>query len=259
MLYLPTLVLKKHLKDSSSFLALRHYPLNNLELYKVDLYTETAPHLCCILSAEEQKFAQTIHNATRKKHYITVRIALRQILEDCLNQTTDSISIAKTAHGKPYLPDYPDIHFNISHSADTLLIAISKIGAVGVDIEQARPQRRDFSGLVEKCFAASEIDYWKELPDPEKATEFYRFWTRKEAFVKAVGRGLALGLSECEIASGESAYFLNIPSVYGQPSDWLLFDLPLTQNLYGAIVIESKRITSDFVFPKIISFGINQS
>jgi 4'-phosphopantetheinyl transferase len=159
----------------------------SLKLYKIDLQTKITADLFHILSPEEQSFAQTIRNETLKKQHIIVRVGLRQILAAYLNRACDKITIVKTEYGKPYLIDYPDIQFNISHSSDTLLVAISRIGAVGVDIEQVKPHRRDFSGLVAKCFAQSEQNYWHSLPDNEKSSEFYRFWTRKEAFVKAVG------------------------------------------------------------------------
>lgn len=230
-----------------------------LQLYEIDLQSEISPDLCSILSPEEQKFAQTIRNETLKKQHIIVRVGLRQILATFLNQAADKINIAKTVHGKPYLLDYPNIQFNISHSGDFLLVAISQIGAVGVDIEQAKPQRRDFSGLVTKCFAESEQNYWQALPECEKTDEFYRFWTRKEAFVKAVGRGLAMGLQDCVIAAGIQPYFLRIPENYGLPSDWRLFDLSLKPDLYGALVVDNCKIPTAFVLPEIIPFDINQA
>jgi 4'-phosphopantetheinyl transferase len=227
-----------------------------LKLYQIDLQRPIASELHKILSTEEQDFAQTIRNESLKKQHLTVRVGVRQILADYLQQPSDKINLAKSTHGKPYLVDYPEIHFNISHSAETLLIAISKIGAVGIDIEQAKPHRNDFSALVEKCFASEEIKYWNALAETEKKAEFYRFWTRKEAFVKAVGRGIALGLEQCVIAVETSPRFTRLPKLYGKPCDWRLFDLPLTGDLYGALVIENRKIPSGFVLPKITFFDI---
>lgn len=232
---------------------------SELKLYEIDLQTENAPDLFAILSPEERDFAANIRNETLQKQHLKVRAGVRQILAAYLEQAATTVNIAKTVHGKPYLADYPDIHFNISHSAEILLVAISQVGAVGVDIEQAKPQRRDFSGLVAKCFAKSEQDYWQQLSETEKVAEFYRFWTRKEAFVKAVGRGLAMGLEQCVIASGRPPYFISLPENYGLPTDWRLFDLPLKAGLYGALVLENRKIPTDFVLPEIILFEINQA
>lgn len=225
-----------------------------LTLYKIELPAKIAADLLGVLSPDEQKFAQTIRTESVKNLHISVRSGVRQILAAHLNQACEKINLAKTAYGKPYLVDYPEVQFNISHSTNNLLVAISTIGAVGIDIEQANPQRRDFSGLVEKCFAKSEQNYWHNLPETEKAAEFYRFWTRKEAFVKAVGRGLAMGLQECVIVSGISPSFAAIPEVYGQPSDWRLFDLSLKAGLYGAVVLRSDKISTGFALPEIMSF-----
>jgi 4'-phosphopantetheinyl transferase len=230
-----------------------------LKLYEIDLQTEISADLYFILSSEERSFLQRIRNETLQKQHIKVRAGVRLILAAYLKQSCDKINIAKTVHGKPYLPDYPEIQFNISHSGNLLLVAISPIGSVGIDIEQLKPRLRDFSGLVAKCFAPSEITYWNALPESEKAAEFYQFWTRKEAFVKAVGRGLAIGLEQCVIVSGKQPYFLSIPENYGFSSDWRLFDLTLTADLYGAIVLENSKIPTNFVLPEIMPFQINQA
>lgn len=227
-----------------------------LELYKVNLQAKIATDLYKTLSPEEQNFAQAIRNDALKKQHITVRAGLRQILAAYLNQDSDKINMAKTVYGKPYLIDYPKVQFNISHSGNFLLVAISQVGTVGVDIEHAKSHRRDFSGLVAKCFAKSEIEYWNTLPVTEKTAEFYRFWTRKEAFVKAVGRGLAMGLQACVIVSDAVPYFSYIPETYGQPSDWRIFDLSLTTDLYGALVIENTHISALFTLPEITVFDI---
>lgn len=229
-----------------------------LEIYQVDLHSEFSADLAALLSPEEQQFAKTFRNEKLKTQHLAVRIAVRQILATYLNQATGKINIAKTIHGKPYLLDYPQIQFNLSHSAETLLVAISEIGAIGVDIEYAKPSRRDFSGLVTKCFAKAEQDYWQGLAESDKLSEFYRFWTRKEAFVKAVGHGISMGLQECEIVSGKSPYFQKIPEIYGKPSDWRVFDLALSAHLYGALVIENQQIGLDFSLPEIMPFHITQ-
>jgi 4'-phosphopantetheinyl transferase len=232
---------------------------NSLKLYEIDLQADICSDLFKILSPEEQQFALTIRNGTIKKQHITVRVAVRQILANYLNQSSDKIHIAKTVHGKPYLPDYLDCQFNISHSGNFLLVVISQLGQVGIDIEQAKPQLRDFSGLVAKCFAVSEQTYWKGLPDSEKTAVFYQFWTRKEAFVKAVGQGLSMGVQHCVIACETPAYFVSVPAIYGEASDWQLFDLSLQTNLYGALVIASHKIPANFFLPEITPFVINQT
>jgi 4'-phosphopantetheinyl transferase len=212
----------------------------NLVLERLNLQTEINADFDLKLSSEEWQFIQTIRNPEIKKKQIASKTLLRQTLARYLNQSAETIKLAKTAYGKPYLVDYPQINFNLSHTGDVMLVAISAIGAVGVDVEQTKLQRKDFSGLVEKCFAKVEKAHWYSLPVAEQEAEFYRYWTRKEAFVKAIGRGLAIGLEHCVLSSGKSPYFISLPKEYGTVTNWQVVDLDLEANLFGALVIESK-------------------
>jgi 4'-phosphopantetheinyl transferase len=225
-----------------------------LKLFQVDLSQSVTAELINLLSFEERRFAETMQNPALKSQHLKVRIAVRQILAVYLNQSAAKIRILKTAYGKPYLANYPDCQFNISHSGNTLLVAVGNVIALGIDIEQAKPHRRDFTGLVKKCFAEPEQTFWIQLPDCEKSAQFYRFWTRKEAFVKAVGRGVALGLQSCVIGGNEKPYFVSIPKDCGQATDWQLFDLTLAQpDLYSALAVKADKAV---VLPDVSVFEL---
>ncbi len=135
---------------------------------------------------------------------------LRQILARYTLQNTDELVIECGEFGKPYLRDFPEWQFNVSHSNEKLLIAVSHKNPVGIDIEQLK-FRKSLSSLIKKCFALSEQNYWFDLPENEKIPVFYNFWTRKEAVVKGIGRGIALGLHHCEINVNQPNQFLNLP------------------------------------------------
>lgn len=112
--------------------------------------------------------------------------------------------LAYGVHGKPCLAEYPDIHFNLSHSGG-MAIAVFADAAVGCDIELV--ERADMA-LAEKFFSKKEYQYLAGFSDERQQDEaFYRLWTLKESFVKAAGVGLALPLSafEIEISANESA------------------------------------------------------
>lgn len=135
---------------------------------------------------------------------------LRQILACYVQLPAEELVIERGEFGKPYLLDFPQWQFNLSHSGEKLLIAVSNEMPVGIDIEKIKP-RRALTELVKKCFAVSEQNYWLNLPESEKLTVFYDFWTRKEAVVKGIGRGIALGLNRCEIDTNQPEAFLNLP------------------------------------------------
>ena len=136
---------------------------------------------------------------------------VQQILAEYLNVPAADLAIERNEFGKPYLRDFPDWHFNLSHSGEKMLLAISHKTPVGIDIECIK-KRSSLSDIVKRCFAISEQNYWFNLPEDEKLTVFYDYWTRKEAVVKGIGRGIALGLNQCEIDVNQPTKFLNLPT-----------------------------------------------
>lgn len=190
-----------------------------------------------ILDFIEQTHAAKIANEQLRKRYVGVRGRLRTILAEILNEQPSKINIEKTGHGKPYLVDHPELVFNLSHSAGVLVIAVGYNCQLGVDIENCKPRANLFA-LVDKCFSEEESIYWGNLPEGQKISVFYHFWTRKEAFVKATGRGIALGLSHCVIDPENQTTFLRVPADYGPATKWHVRDLVLAQGVCSALVAD---------------------
>lgn len=190
-----------------------------------------------VLDEAEQIQARKFKNFLLHKRYVEVHGRLRNLLAKTLNQLPEKIRIKKAEHGKPYLADHPDLTFNLSHSADRLMIAVGWNCQLGVDIEFCK-QRMNLTGLVKKCLAEEEVVYWTQLPEDEKSLEFYRFWTRKEAFVKATGHGIALGLNNCVINPKKPAEFLRVPDSCGKASDWHVLDMDLGAGICSALVTD---------------------
>jgi len=193
----------------------------------------------CVLDEAGQIQAGKFKNALLHKRYVEIHGRLRNLLAQKLNQPPEKIRIKKTEHGKPYLADHPELAFNLSHSADKLMIAVGWNCRLGVDIEICK-QRINLSGLVDKCFAEEEAAYWTKLPEAQKNREFYRFWTRKEAFVKATGHGIALGLNHCVVNPANPTEFLRVPAKCGKASEWNLLDIDLGEGICSALVVDKK-------------------
>lgn len=187
-----------------------------------------------LLNEYEQEKSASFTRLNIKNKYIKTRAELRKVLSTYLNIEPRQIIIETGEYGKPFLLKEP-LFFNLSHTRNRLVIAVSNIGDIGVDIEQVIA-RKSLAALVKKCFSEEESVYWHTLSEQQKTLMFYRFWVRKEAFVKAVGRGLALGLDRCVINPVEQAHFLEIPVDYGLPLNWKIVDVPIDEEHVCTVV-----------------------
>ena len=224
--------------------------INEVEIWHGYVTSEEAHYQAYwrVLDEAEQTQARKFKNALLHKRYVEIHGRLRNVLAQTLNESPEKIRIKKAEHGKPYLPDYPELVFNLSDTADRLAIAVGWNCQLGVDIEICK-QRINLSGLVDKCFAEEEAAYWANLQEAQKNLEFYRFWTRKEAFVKATGHGISLGLNHCVINPGNPTEFLRIPDVCGNASAWYVLDIDLGEGIYSALVADK-----EFVSVKLMNF-----
>lgn len=129
------------------------------------------------------------------------------------------MSYGKTAYGKPFFVNAPDIHFNISHSGTKVAVALSD-AEVGCDIEQAAEIGMDVAG---RYFSPAEYEaVVSQDSEGARLREFYRYWTLKESYIKATGFGLSMPLKSFTVtvdASGNA-------SVCGSPYSFLSMELP---------------------------------
>jgi 4'-phosphopantetheinyl transferase len=102
------------------------------------------------------------------------------------------VNVGYDVHGKAHV-DGDALHFNVSHSGDALVLAVSRSQPLGVDLEHPRRPRRALE-LAQRFFAPDETESLARLPESERQIAFLRLWTCKEAWVKADGGGLAAGL-----------------------------------------------------------------
>ncbi|MCI9077977.1 MAG: 4'-phosphopantetheinyl transferase superfamily protein [Lachnospiraceae bacterium] len=109
------------------------------------------------------------------------------------------VQLSYNENGKPFLPDFPEIHFNLSHS-EKMVFAIFTDTEAGCDIEKIKPANL---GVARRFFCASEYGYIAgQKNKTEKQEAFYRLWTLKESFVKSTGTGLLIPLNSFEIKFG---------------------------------------------------------
>lgn len=198
------------------------------------------PRFWAMLSQAERKRSANFLNQKNHQRFVEIHARLREILASIVDVNPARLRILRAQYGKPYLADYPEISFNLSHTGNKMAVAAAQYCELGIDIELCKP-RPNFAALVEKCFGEEEQHYWRQLPEIQQPQAFYRFWTRKEAFVKATGRGIALGLKACVINPEKPGEFLSIPEEFGQPADWRIVDISMSAKICGALAVKSDR------------------
>jgi 4'-phosphopantetheinyl transferase len=164
------------------------------------------------------------------------------ILSRYLDAEPAQLQFAFGSRGKPYLAGiFKDggIRFNMSDSQDLALIALTRGREIGVDLEQIRPVS-DIEQIVERYFSPIEISVFLSLPPDERLEAFFNGWTRKEAFVKALGEGLARPLDEFDVTLGpdEPARLIQIRDAPQEATRWFLQALVPAQDMVAALAVE---------------------
>ena len=162
---------------------------------RLDVQAETLARLYATLAVDERNRSARFRFQRDRRHFIVARGVLRNLLGHYLKTEPSRIGFVYQAFGKPDLsPRFGGrLKFNLSHSAGLALIAIAAESNVGVDLEYIRAQS-DYAELARHFFSAAEVEQLSALPDHLYAEAFIGCWTKKEAYVKARGRGLALPL-----------------------------------------------------------------
>jgi 4'-phosphopantetheinyl transferase len=221
--------------------------LLTIDVWHDSLTTDYAQYLqdWRVLDSHEKMRAEKFKTPQLQQRYVAAHGRLRHTLAQYLSVSPESIRIENAAQGKPHLVDYPELAFNLSHTGDSLLIAVAKNCQLGVDIEQCKP-RDNLAAFVQKCFSVEEATYWHQLPEAEQNCQFYQFWTRKEAFVKATGLGIALGLKHCVLNPENPQTFLSVPAECDAARIWHCHDLTVGEGICAALVAD-KAIVSVIV------------
>jgi 4'-phosphopantetheinyl transferase len=151
------------------------------------------------LSADENERAQRFHFPRDRVRFVAARAFLRRVLGQTLDRDAAGLRFAYGAQGKPSL-EGGDVEFNLSHAEDLALCAVACGRAVGVDVEKIGPLKED--GVIGRVFSPEQAARLRALPETERWAQFCAGWTRKEAIVKAHGKGLSLGLDAFDVSLG---------------------------------------------------------
>lgn len=204
---------------------------------------ECLEFLADLLNENEKAKAAGFRFEIDKRSYAAAHGAMREILGFYLECYPQKIKFGQNCYGKPFLSENKTtIRFNLSHSHEWALLAVTKGKRIGVDIERIRAEIIE-ENLAEQIFSAVENEILWSLPKEFQVKAFFDCWTRKEAFIKAVGHGLSYPLKEFSVslAPDQTPKLLSVKNFGDKAENWQIEELNVAANYAAAVVIESKH------------------
>lgn len=217
----------------------------DLHLWRIPLIWDEAALAAgwAFLSSSEHQKVARLRLARHRHQKAASYIALRSILARYLSVSPKEIRFAYGEHGKPRLENLPEglsLSFNFSHSDGLACCAVASGVEVGVDVESVRAALRELD-LAKRFFAPEEIEALEALPRLERRAMFYRYWTLKEAYIKAMGQGIALCPLSSFVVEPEASSWGGLRSVNGgaqAASGWRLANIDLgDSSCVGALAL----------------------
>lgn len=213
------------------------FQTDSVHLWLAQITTFGLGNIIDLLSEEEILKGDKFYFSKDRQTYLVSRGLLRFLLGKYLNISARDIRFDYNPFGKPQIDFLPseELFFNVSHSGEFCLIGLSRSNQIGVDIELIKPVDYDF--LSKNVFSKAELAEFQSIPNNIKSKAFYCGWTRKESFIKGIGKGLSFPLknfsvtlkpgiliSKVEISSEESEIY----------KDWQTYDISFDPNYCAA-------------------------
>lgn len=195
-----------------------------------------------LLSTNERVRAGRLKRPQDRERSLEAHCAIRRLLAFQLGVDPRCLEFDATAVGKPFLAGpAQDLQFNLSHSGRHGLIAVANDQSVGVDIEVRRPIS-DLLGVTLKIATPREARLLKQLPTNQVHSAFFELWTRKEAVLKALGRGFFIDPREVEVGTGPGRSYVNFDERI-----WTEESLAISPCVAAAAAIEGELDTPPIV------------
>ena len=189
------------------------------------------------LSQDEHERAGRFRFERHRAAFVAARAALRGILGGYLGIAPRLVLFEYGPYGKPGLAT-GSLQFNAAHSGDLVVVGVTRRHRIGVDVEHRR--ELEYLALAEHFFAPPEITDLHSLPDGERPDGFFNCWTRKEAYVKALGEGLSFPLDQFAVTLRPGMAPALLWSSHGsaESSRWEILNVSSEPDYIGAVVVE---------------------
>jgi 4'-phosphopantetheinyl transferase len=196
-----------------------------------------------VLADDERERARRFRFTRDRRTYVVAHWLVRHVLSRYLDVAPTALRFATNPYGKPELEGGDDLRFNLSHSRDVVTVAVAHRREVGIDVEQVRSELAT-AEIARRFFAPTEVAALDRLEGMEYVRAFFACWTRKEAYIKAVGLGLSLGLDTfaVSIAPREAARLLSADGGPREVARWELHSLELVRDYAAALAVEGRAV-----------------
>jgi 4'-phosphopantetheinyl transferase len=217
-------------------------PLGDKEVHvwsaMLDLEPTAIEELNATLNQEEKSRAARFKFPSDRRRFIAARGILRDLLSNYLNVPAAELSFRYGDHGKPSVVNNESFCFNVSHTQGAAMFAFTHGNRVGIDIEYVRDDIGAME-IADRFFSAGEVAALSKLAREQQTQAFFHGWTRKEAYIKAVGGSIALlhGF-EVSLSPGQPAALLNCEWDEVESGLWSMHDLSPSSKYLAALVIE---------------------
>lgn len=196
-----------------------------------------------VLSADEKERARRFRFEKDRQNYVAIRALLRLILASYAASAPEQLEFVYSKAGKPSL-NCSNVRFNLSHSGDLALLAFAKNREVGIDVEFVR-RNVEIETIARRFFSPHEQQELAAIDGDERYDAFFRCWTRKEAYLKAIGAGLSIPLSgfDVSLAPGIQDCLLKASAEQSPASSWRVRDLSPSDGYAAALCAEGRDWT----------------
>lgn len=197
------------------------------------------PRYDALISEDERARQARFRFAKDRRRYLVTRALVRSVLSRYAGVRPQDWTFSTGPHGRPAISaphPVPPLEFNISHSADVVMLGVTSDRTLGIDVENIETREADIDGL-DRYFAPQESAALLSLPTLARRRRFFDLWTLKESYIKARGMGLAIPLDRFRFElPGEQSLVLHMhPDLGDAPERWRLWQLALRAHYLAAV------------------------
>ncbi|MCJ8173433.1 4'-phosphopantetheinyl transferase family protein [Clostridium botulinum] len=216
-----------------------------MEIYAVkisDINEEKLNELCLLIDSEKKYKVEKFVNKKDKIRTLIGEILIRTIIVEKIKIGNKHIKFKKNQYGKPYVKEYPNFNFNISHSGEYVLCAVDN-KSIGIDVEEVK--HIECEEIAKNFFTIKEFDYIANHDLKFQLDRFYEIWTLKESYIKCCGQGLSISLKSFSIEVDQYENIKVISNNKYKEHTFKLFDIELSYKV--AVCSLNKEISNNII------------